>query len=358
MAQMRIFLSHSSSDKEFADALAGALREAGADVWYDESHLGTGQLLDEITEQLQSRPVFLVVLSKAAFASVWVRRECKWAYNLYDRETNRMMLPVIAQPIDVSDWNTMLWLEDFRRVSGPDGQPYPLREAISHTVRLLALTPQGEAPAPVAPQPAESAADLVDRGKALSAQQRYAEAMPLFERASQLDPRSIDAWFNIGYVGVMTREWQKTLNACERTILLDPRHAAAWSNKGAALNGLQRYAEGLPACEQAIALDPKLAAAWNGKGSALNGLQRYTEALAAYDQALALDPKLIQAWTGKGAVLINLRRYAEGLAACEQAIVLDPRHALAWKNKSLALRNLGRAAEADQAARRAGELGA
>jgi uncharacterized protein YfaA (DUF2138 family) len=51
MAQLRIFLSHSSSDRDFADVLARALRGAGADVWYDETHLGTGQLLDEISAQ-------------------------------------------------------------------------------------------------------------------------------------------------------------------------------------------------------------------------------------------------------------------------------------------------------------------
>ncbi len=91
-------------------------------------------------------PVFLLVLSKAAFASDWVRQECKWAFNLYRREQNRIMLPIVAQQIDQSDWNAMLWLEDFRRVEGPGEKPYPQHEAIGHTLRLLALTPAGEAP--------------------------------------------------------------------------------------------------------------------------------------------------------------------------------------------------------------------
>jgi predicted esterase len=34
--QMRIFVSHSHKDHEFCRALVNALREAGADVWYDE----------------------------------------------------------------------------------------------------------------------------------------------------------------------------------------------------------------------------------------------------------------------------------------------------------------------------------
>ena len=63
----------------------------------------------------------------------------------------------------------------------------------------MALTPAGEAPAPVAPQPSESVDDLLTRGKALNAQKQYAEALPLFERATQLAPDSFEAWANLGY---------------------------------------------------------------------------------------------------------------------------------------------------------------
>ena len=52
MSQMRIFLSHSSADKDYCHAIVAALRSADADVWYDDHHLGTGQLLDEITREL------------------------------------------------------------------------------------------------------------------------------------------------------------------------------------------------------------------------------------------------------------------------------------------------------------------
>ena len=45
MSQMRIFLSHNHTDIAFSDALAKALRDAGADVWYDEQNLGAGHLL-------------------------------------------------------------------------------------------------------------------------------------------------------------------------------------------------------------------------------------------------------------------------------------------------------------------------
>jgi CheY-like chemotaxis protein len=141
MGQMRIFVSHSSPDKEFCNALVAALRGAGADVWYDEQSLGAGHLLDVISRELASRPVFIVILSKAAFGSRWVTQECQWAFNLYSREPDRVILPVTAQPIEPTDFNAWLWLENFRRIEGPAHSPLPVAEAIEKTLRTLVLGP-------------------------------------------------------------------------------------------------------------------------------------------------------------------------------------------------------------------------
>ena len=239
MAQLRVFLSHSSTDRDFADVLARALRGGGADVWYDETHLGAGQLLDEISAQLPTRPVFLLVTSKAALASDWVKQECKWAFNLYRREPNRIMLPIVAKPLDPADWNAMLWLEDFRRIEAPGEKPYPQLEAIEHTLQLLALTPAGEAPAPVAPQPTESVDDLIIRGKALQGQSKHAEALALFERATQLDPKSFSAWFYVAFSLDALGRYEQALVAWDCAVSLNRSHVVAWNNKGNALYTLQ-----------------------------------------------------------------------------------------------------------------------
>src|SRR5690349_13214487 len=93
---MRIFVSHSSADHEFCTTLVKAMRDAGADVWYDQDDLGAGHLRRNISQELSTRSVFVVVLSKSAFASSWVQDECEWAYNLYSREPQRIILPVTA----------------------------------------------------------------------------------------------------------------------------------------------------------------------------------------------------------------------------------------------------------------------
>ena len=389
---LRIFVSHSHQDDAFARGLVAALRGAGADVWYDEHNMSSGRLGPVIERELRIRPVLVLVLSLAALASPWVEDECRWAYGRLRRDPTRTILPVLAAPIADEDaiW---LFLQDFKRVEAPGFQPYSPAEAIRRTVLALALTPPGERPAPAGPQPTESAADLVMRGKALQSQDKHAEALPLFERATQLDPTSFDAWISLGYtMDKMKRpateqlaayecaialspndamawtnkacilddlqRFEEALAAHERAITLDPNDAVIWYNKASTLGDLERYDEALAACERAITLDPTSALAWYNKGDVLISLQRNDEALVAAERAIALDPACTPAWRDKGAALANLQRNEDALAAFEQATALDPTNVRGWTNTAIVLRALGRSSEADAAEARARALGA
>ena len=358
--QLRVFVSHSHEDDAFCRTLVEALRDAGADVWYDEHNLGSGRLHDVILRELGHRPIFVVILSKGAFASRWVKRETDWAEELADRDPSRLLLPVTAGQIARDDFgaeNGWLAYYSYKRIEASGFAPYPPDEAARRLLRTLGLTPRGEAPAPVAPQPTEGVDDLLARGKALIGQKKYAEALPLFERASQLAPGSFEAWANLGYILNDLGRWQEALAACDRSLALDSSSGAEWTRKSFALIGLKRYDEALVACDRALALDPNLAMAWNNKGIALNELKRYDDAIVAYDRALALDPNFALAWSNKGAALDALGRPQEALLCLDRAIRLSPNHPEIWHDRAVALRGLGRMAEAEVADRRARELG-
>jgi tetratricopeptide (TPR) repeat protein len=356
MATLQVFVSHHNEDSAFCHALVQGLRGAGADVWYDEHNMGSGMLLDTIEQEVRNRPVFVVILSPAALRSQWVRDECKWACMHYKRDTTRIIQPMLAGALPDED-DIPMYLQDFKRIEAPGLQPLPIAEAIRRLLHALALTPAGEAPAPVAPQPRESGDDLLERGNALIAQKRYADALPLIERATQLLPDSFSAWANLGVVLNMLKRYADALPAHDRALALDPANVPAWNNKGNALNGLGRSADALAALERALALDPSLAAAWDNKGNALDDLGRHEEALAAVERALAFDPTHAVAWNNKGNALNKLGRHAEALSVYERSLTLDARSARGWNGKARALRGLGRVAEAQAAERRAKELG-
>ncbi len=99
----RIFVSHAPEDTAWCRAFVQALRDAGADVWYDEHDLGDGVIGEEIARELQARPIFIVILSPAAMASPRVEREVSAAIGLREKAwpSTRSMLLVMAEQADV-----------------------------------------------------------------------------------------------------------------------------------------------------------------------------------------------------------------------------------------------------------------
>jgi tetratricopeptide (TPR) repeat protein len=349
MSAMHVFVSHSHQDDAFCRELVEALRKTGANVWYDEHNMGSGQLGPTIERELRARPVFVLILSPAAVSSNWVEDESRWAYGLYRKDRSRTILPVLADPVNEDDiW---LFLQDFKRIEEPGVKPYARGEAIQRTLHALGLAGS------TAPERGETAEELVTRGKALNSQKKHAEALPLFQRATQLDPSSLDAWYDLGYTFVCIGEHlQEALTAFEKALTLDPNILMAWNNKAFALLRLGRNQEALDATERAIALDPNDALAWVNKAGALVSLKRYQEALAAAEKATTLDPNDAAAWGNKGAALTGFKRYEEALTALDRALALQP-SSLAWEWKAAALRGLGREREAQEADAKAKALG-
>src|SRR5438045_3425160 len=75
-----VFLSHSSHDRKTASQIANVLRAHGIRVWYSRTSLrGAQQWHDEIGAALNRCNRFVVLLSKPATRSKWVKRELLFA---------------------------------------------------------------------------------------------------------------------------------------------------------------------------------------------------------------------------------------------------------------------------------------
>jgi hypothetical protein len=75
-APVEVFLSHSTRDKRFLKRLAAVLRNHGLSVWFSEHGIrAAAQWHDEIGAALARCDWMIVILSPAAIASRWVKRE-------------------------------------------------------------------------------------------------------------------------------------------------------------------------------------------------------------------------------------------------------------------------------------------
>lgn len=97
-----IFLSHSHTDRRFADKLATTLRQHGIPVWYSRTHLrGAQQWQQEIGQALQRCDWFVVILTPNSVKSMWVKRELSYALN--QKRLLNKIVPVVYRKCDFED---------------------------------------------------------------------------------------------------------------------------------------------------------------------------------------------------------------------------------------------------------------
>ncbi len=383
IAAPRVFVSHSHGDSAWCHSYVEALRQGGADVWYDEHNLNYGELMDEIEREIAARPVFSVVLSPKACASHWVRREMTAAIELLDHQPGHILLPVIAVPCDIP----LLW-RAYKRISGPGDLPLPPNEAAARVLQALRAGGAGtvsEAP-PEAATPHEQVERAMADGAALATAGQLVEALRAYDSALSMDPQQVPAWAGKADALYNLGRFEQALMTLDRARALDPHsgelvrsrgfvllalhrstealstfqtahqlggdEAKVWNGQAAALYQLGRLREARRASKRALDLAPDQMDAWNTLGVICNAMKKYQAALAAFDRALQLDPQNAKTWTNKAGVLFCLQRYGEALTLCDHALGLNPKEAAAWDNKIATLKAAGRQAEAAEVAQR------
>jgi len=164
---------------------------------------------------------------------------------------------------------------------------------------------------------------------------KYFETLKLFNKATELDPKFVDAWFAKGdfYFGYVNGEGG-ALECFDKAIALDPKYEPAWYGKAKALAKLGKHEEALKCCDKAIALLPAdakdndrddndnyFAGRWCEKADALAALGRDKEAIKCYDEIIEMKYHMMKDYAlgQKGITLAKLGKHEEALKCYDEA---------------------------------------
>ncbi|MBC7544763.1 MAG: tetratricopeptide repeat protein [Candidatus Sericytochromatia bacterium] len=269
------------------------------------------------------------------------------------------------QALDQADDDSELW----RRYGKALEQQGRMREAIEATEHSVNLEP--------------TAANMTQWGHQLGQMGEWEAALPLFERANELDDEYPEAIYRWAQAKEDLCRFDESIGLYERLLMLHPMYTAArlslaslharlgnlaaasvqfgqalaahphptevhlrW---GIALAQGGAWQEALSHLEAVIGLDPRSSVAYHYLGLALMQLKRGADALRFFRRSYELDGANVQVLIDWGIALGSLGHFDKALARFKAALIQAPRHPRALYNLGVALDKLGEHEEAAEA---------
>ncbi len=183
---------------------------------------------------------------------------------------------------------------------------------------------------------------------------RDSDALAEYQQALAIYPGDKVSLYNIGVLLQRGDKPIEALSVFRRLADADPKFAPAWINIAAINNGQGAFAPALDAAGKAIAARPDIPNGYVVRGLALRGLRKFPEARDAFGQALRLAPRQPEALLGLGATATDLGDWDLGIDAFRRLIDVAPVRD-AYRGLVFCLREAGHVAEANDLARTAHE---
>lgn len=193
----KIFLSHSSKDKDFVRRLANDLKSNNVPVWFDEWELQVGDSLNQkISDGISESGWLAVVISINSINSKWVEKELNAAFTTELEKKQVFVLPIVIEDCEIPLFLRDKLFADFR-TDYSSGLKTLLKRLIPEksvfpTTTSKELTHKIQRP-PSHPRPEEQLLNIVD----VRIEGRHPQYSGLFDIRFILDKQPDENWHEL-----------------------------------------------------------------------------------------------------------------------------------------------------------------
>jgi len=182
------------------------------------------------------------------------------------------------------------------------------------------------------------------RAAILESEQRYTDAIQIYEQVLRIDPKNIDAGLHLAVAHKnrgLPGDLAEALRCFEEAAQRNPGDDALLNEYGLALVQSGRVSEGVEKYRSAILINPRFVAARLNLSNALFSQGNYKEAAEQLHAAAQLDPRSFEAFMNAGVMLATLKNYPAASRMFEAAVQLRPGSALARDDLGVTLAQQG-----------------
>jgi len=172
--------------------------------------------------------------------------------------------------------------------------------------------------------PGGSAADLVNRGNTLNDNGQFQDAVAMFDRALELDPRNAAALADRAVAHTWLRKFDLAKRDVDAALVIDPTNAVAFRARGLSAELMEKWAQAIDAYTTSLQAESQNGFALGHRAICEAALSRHDEALADSTVALKSDHTWIDLRVLRANILITLRRNDDAASEAKLAAVENP----------------------------------
>jgi len=171
-------------------------------------------------------------------------------------------------------------------------------------------------------------------------------AMVAYQRARELNPENLQAWFNGGMIQHEEGMLHPALQCYLRAIELDPEQSKIWCNLGALQFQLGEFQHSVDSLNRAVGLKPDYARAWDNLAGSLCALDQLDEAERCCHRALNYKADYADPSFKLGTIYFQEGRMEDAEKAFRKVLDVNPGYPLAGHYLAMVLARTNRLKEA------------
>jgi tetratricopeptide (TPR) repeat protein len=173
--------------------------------------------------------------------------------------------------------------------------------------------------------PQKAKAKYLAAGQQYMKKGQYGDASVEFRNAVRIDPRLVDAYYQLAQADIAQHDWQGAYASLEKAIELDPRRLDARLARGHLYLGARQFDKAEEEANFILLQEPKNVSAYQLLGGALVGQQKLDRALESFSKVTELLPNDASSYLNLALVEISLRRFSDAEKHLKQAVATDPK---------------------------------
>ena len=156
------------------------------------------------------------------------------------------------------------------------------------------------------------------------------EVIDIYNRMIDLEPYSVEAWFNLGQAYLAQDKPDKAVEAFEFVTAIDDKDMAAWLQKAHAYFENENYQKAIDTYMVCLEKSENKELPLIYIGECYEEMEDYDKAMEYYNKALEITPDFVDAYLRLATCMLSTERFAECLAYTDTALILEPNCAETW----------------------------